>query len=194
MVKTLPLWNSLPHEAMSGVSLDRRSRPVLWLAFCFPKLALEVLQPNIYSRVAIVIEETHAETVVHTASPPAEALGIHPGMPLTTAYTLYSGIEVHLLDKSARQQRLEQLAAWAGRFSSRMSLHPPCSFMLEAGSGIKYCGSLTAVQKKITEGLSNEWKHLFYQAITPTAAASLMLAESGHHYRYNTSPSPAFNS
>ena len=152
----------------------------LWLAVCLPKLALEVVAPAGAGEVSVVVEEVGGRRLVHTPSGPAEGVGISAGMSLSAAYACCPGLEVHQLDEVARDQRLQELAAWALQFSPAISLHPPCSLLLEAGGSIRYFGGLDAIRDAIALELAERRKHVFCQATTPTPAASLMLAQAGY--------------
>ena len=153
----------------------------LWLAVCLPKLALEVVAADQPDEISVVVEEIKGRKLVHTASCSAERMGISAGMTLSAACTCCPGLKVHRIDKIAREKRLDALAAWALQFSPMVSLHPPCSFLLEAGGSINYFGSLTAIRDTIARELAERWKHVFCQATTPTPTASLMLAQAGHN-------------
>lgn len=177
---TLPLWDSLPYETATPLKVDTPlKQQALWLAVCLPKLALEVVEVESPAEVSVVIEESGQKRVIHTASAAAERLGITTGLSLAAAYSIYPNLAVYEFDKTAQQQRLHELASWAMQFSSKVNLNPPCSLLLEVQGSIKYFGSLAAIQEKIEQGLTEKWRHTFYQATTPTPAASLMLAESG---------------
>ena len=178
---TLSLWEELPYEKTVTTKTEAQvKQEALWLAVCLPKLALEVVD-NEKQVKAVVVEESKGKRIIHTASCVAEKLGIFKSMSLSAAYAIEPDLTVYELDKVAQKTRLEALAKWAIQFSPKINLHPPCSFLLEVQGSIKYFGSLAAIQEKITQGLNEQWHHTFYQATTPTPAASLMLAESGRN-------------
>jgi len=110
---------------------------------------------------------------------PAELwLAVHlPGLTLEVITT-----DNHPL---AQQQALEGLALCALQFSPRVSLHPPCSLLLEVKGSIQYFGTLDSIQKQITEILKTEWGHDVYLAVSPTPAASILLAQSGNEVVVN---------
>ena len=153
----------------------------LWLAVCLPKLALEVVAADQPDEISVVVEEIKGRKLVHTASCSAERMGISAGMALSAACTCCPGLKVHRINEIAREKRLHALAAWALQFSPLVSLHPPCSLLLEAGGSIDYFGGLAAIRDTIARELAERWKHVFYQATTPTPAASLMLARAGRN-------------
>ncbi len=164
-------------------SINRKTE--LWLAVHLPRLALEVAAKGSHLRPLVIIEEINGRQFIHIASAAAEGSGVVAGMSLSTAYARCPDLQVHHLDKIALQQRLQCLASWALQYSSRVSLQPPCSFLLEVKGSIQYFGDLDSIRKQITETLKNKWQHAHYLAISPTPAASLLLAESANEVVIN---------
>lgn len=159
----------------------RTGQQALWLAVCLPKLALEVVAADQPDEISVVVEEIQGRKLVHTVSCSAERMGISAGMTLNAACTCCPGLKVYRIDRIARKKRLDALAAWALQFSPLVGLHPPCSFLLEAGGSINYFGGLSAIRDTIARELAERWKHVFYQATAPTPTASLMLAQAGRN-------------
>ncbi len=169
-------------EACNKTEKGTRTRQqALWLAVYLPKLALEVVAADQSDEVSAVVEEIKGRKLVHTASCSAERMGVSTGMALGAAYACCPGLKVHQINEIAREERLDALAAWALQFSAAVSLHPPCSFLLEAGGSINYFGGLATIRDTIARELTERWKHVFYQATAPTPTASLMLARAGRN-------------
>ncbi len=151
----------------------------LWLAVHLPDLALEIIATENHSVPLVIIEEINSREFVHITSQAAEQLGIVSGMSLSAACTLYPDLQIHHIDLVAQHKRLQSMADWALQFSPRISLHPPCSLLLEVAGSIQYFGTLTIIQEQIVDTLNNKWKHRSCLAVSPTPGASILLAQSG---------------
>jgi protein ImuB len=178
----LPLrFASLEENPQPPGSLDASSQPVfqLWLAIVFPKLLLEVLTGDQPDQAAIVIEQVKGQPLVYAASAVAEHCGINTGMALGAAYALCPHVIVHHYDAQTEGQRLEQLALWAVQFTPKLSLQPPNALLLEVRGSLKYFGGLKKLLTRIRDDLTGRWHHHHCMAVSPTPAASLLLANSG---------------
>jgi len=171
-------WGDLPTERERLENTNKTTKGELWLAVCLPMLALEVLGKDKHSKPCAVTEEVGSKQFIHTASPSAGKFKVVNGMSLSAAYILCPDLDAQRINSFLQQQRLEQLTAWALKFSSRISINPPCSFILELGGSSLYFGSVENIQGKIAHALKKDWRHDCHLAISPTAAASLLLAKS----------------
>lgn len=151
----------------------------LWLALVFPRLALEVITVKEEGAPCAAAEQAGGRRRIHTASQAAEAKGVAPGMPVNAAYALCPALQVHALDAAAQQARLEQLAHWAGRYTSQVCLIPPRALLLEIRGSLRLFGGPARLHAQITGELSAQWSHEFRCAAAPTPAAGLLLAENG---------------
>ncbi len=140
---------------------------------------MEVIGRDKKSGPLVIVEEVSGKKIVHATSSEAEHLGIVAGMSLNAAYVICSNLQAQDIDQLAQQQRLEQLAKWALQYSPRISLHPPRSFLLEVRASIQYFGSLDIIQKQISEALEFKWQHAYHLSVSPTPAASILLAITG---------------
>jgi len=156
----------------------------LWMAIVFPKLLLEVFtndQPDNGhpDQAAIVVQEVKGQPLVYAASAAAEHFGINAGMALGAAYALCPHLKVHRYDAHTESHRLEQLAVWAVQFTPKVSIEPPHALLLEVRGSLKYFGGLKKLLAKISGDLTGHWRHQHGLAVSPTPAASLLLANSG---------------
>lgn len=154
------------------------SRYPLWLALYFPKLALEIFQYNQETEAAVAIERQQGRHIVRAASKCAELAGITPYMTLGASVALCPNLKVYDCDAYKQQQRLEELADWAHKFTSKVSIHAPQCLLLEVRGSIKLFGGLEQLHNHIIRTLKNQWPHVFFDAITPAPTASLVLATS----------------
>jgi len=175
----LPLPFSPPSEVPPPASQAKAAIPQpLWLALVFPKLALEVHVDQRHDCPAVAVREYKGRSVVHTASQLAEIQGVSPGMPVNAAYALCPGLNVHAIDEQLQLDRLQQLAAWAEQFTSKVNLQSPQALLLEVRGSMKLFGGLSAIRSRIRQQLTEQWHHSFHSAVTPTPMASLLLAFS----------------
>jgi len=177
---SLPLFETCPDISPVAVSSPPRNDPeTLWLAVYLPKLCLEILQGDHRQVAAAVIVQRGGRDFIHSASLPAEKKGVLQGMTLSAACALCPDLIVHPVDKSAQQKRLEKLADVALRFSSQVIVCPADALLIEVRGSEIYFGGIETIQKSIAEILSGEWRHSFYFSVSPTPAASLLLARTG---------------
>lgn len=187
MPKTVVPQNGiLPSTNSSSVDVrrdengaPRMAHHSLWLVLYFPKLALEVFSYNQSADPAVVVEQLKGQSIIHTASQAAEEIGVAQKMVLSACVALCANLQVFVYDAIKQQQRLEELALWALKFSPKISIQPPQSLLLEVRGSLKLFGGLENLQNNITESLSSQWSHLFIMTVSPTPAASLLLAVGG---------------
>lgn len=178
----LPLGLVSPEEnrnSSAEQSIASKRRTPLWLAIVFPKLLLEVLTNHNHDQTVAVIEQLKGRPVIHSATGTAEEQGITVGMALGAAYALCPMLKTCDYDRTAEQRRLEQLAVWAGNFTSSVSLQPPHALLLEVRGSLKLFNGLKKLLSIITTELTRDWRHLHSFSVTPTPIASLMLAQNG---------------
>ena len=169
---TLPVLRNTEKNEPNNVSSE------LWLALNFPFLSLELLaQENASGAVVIIKKKGNKDTVLFS-SVEATQLGVVPGMSLGAAFSLCPDLDVHDFDEQKQLQHLQQVADWAFQFSPRINLSPPDSLLFEIRGSIQYYGGLSELRKKIIQTLKTDWQHEFNIAISPTPAASLLLAKS----------------
>jgi protein ImuB len=180
LTTSLPLFETYPDVPPVAVSAPPQNNPAaLWLAVYLPKLCLEILQTDHQQVAAAIIVQRGGRDFVHSVSLPAEKRGVLQGMTLSAACALCPDLVAHSLDKSAQQQRLEKLADVALRFSSQVIVCPADALLIEVQGSEQYFGGIAAIQRGIAEILSGEWRHSFYFSVSPTPAASLLLARTG---------------
>lgn len=176
----LPLPLSLPPEVPQPASQAEADVPQpLWLALVFPKLALEVHDDQRRDIPAVAVKEYKGRSVVHTASRSAEMQGVSVDMPVNAAYALCPSLKVYPANEQSQLDRLQQLAAWAEQFTSRINVQSPQALLLEVRGSLKLFGGLSAIRDQIRQQLTEQWRHSFHSAVTPTPMASLLLAYSG---------------
>jgi protein ImuB len=178
----LPLrFASLEESRQSPGLANTAQQPIfpLWLAIVFPKLLLEVFANGQPDQSAIVIHDIKGQPLVYAATLAAEHCGINAGMGLGAAYTLCPHVKVYRYDAHMENSRLEQLALWAVQFTPKLSVQSPNALLLEVRGSLTFFGGLKKLLAKISDDLTGLWQHHHYLAVSPTPAASLLLANSG---------------
>ena len=100
-------------------------------------------------------------------------------MKLGAAYALAESLHVHTRDKVAEIQTVKQLAAWAGRFTSMVSLVPPQALVLEIGGSLSFFGGLEQLIQQVQRKMIELGYH-FNLAVAPTPLGATLLARVKH--------------
>jgi len=148
----------------------------LWLCLGLPRLPLEVRSGGCAEEDARVIVD-HAGRVVQASAPAAES-GVAPGLPLNAARALCPELVVLERDEAAERAALARLAAWAGAFTSVVSLVSPAALLLEVRGSLRLFGGLEALRRRVRDAL-HATGHACREAVAPTPLAALWLARAG---------------
>lgn len=155
---------------------------MLWLAIHLPHLALELFGPS--TPPFVVSAGPDNRPCVHARNRAAAAAGIQRGMTLSAARSLCATLAVRPRNAAAEQAALEQLAAWAGQYTSQVSLQLPTAtqphhgLLLEIGGSLQLFGGLAALQEQIGAGLHALGYHPRL-GIAPTPLGAWLLARAG---------------
>ncbi len=167
---------SLPQEPADRY---RRTASRLWLALYLPCFALEVLGTQDAAALPlVVIAGTGADSVVVAADAAAASAGVHAGMSASAACALVPNLLLVPRDESAQAAALEGLAAWAGQFTSFVSLVPCDGLLLEIGGSLALFGGLDALLARVRRAIDA----LGYSArfgVAPTPLGAWLLARAG---------------
>lgn len=160
----------------TGSAAGQAPPPPLWLCLGLPRLPLEVRSGGCDDEDARVIVDSTGRVV--QASMPAAESGVAPGLPLNAALALCPGLLVLERDEAAERAALARIAAWAGAFTSMVSLEPPAALLLEVRGSLRLFGGLEALRLRIREALQRTG-HACREAVAPTPLAALWLARAG---------------
>ena len=108
----------------------------------------------------------------------AEKLGITSGLSINAALALVPTLKLAERSPEKENRVLEQLAAWAERFTSMVSIEPPDLLLLEIGGSLKLFGDIQALRQQVESELA-EQGFAPCVAIAPTTLASVWLAKAG---------------
>lgn len=152
---------------------------MLWLCIDLPELALEVFT-RVQDSAApfVVIEGLGREQRVLCANAAALRSGLVVGMPLGGALSLLHTLQVRPRDCAAEHAALTALAAWAGQFTSMVSLVPPQALLLEVQGSLNLFGGLAPLWQRVAQGVA-ELGYRAQLALAPTPLAATWLARAG---------------
>jgi len=135
-----------------------------------------VVQP--LSPCMVAVEKVQGRSLVQSVSDRAAGYGIYVGMSLNAAYSLYAGLQVRCYDEAQQRRYMEHMAQWAMRFSSQVSVADSAVLLLEIKGSLRYYGGMQALLQNFQQQLAGYRSHKIQLAVTPTAAASMLLAKS----------------
>ena len=152
---------------------------MLWLGLDLPRLPLEVFPGEATpSRPFAVTAMSGGMRRIALANPLAREAGIRPGMSLSTALSLDGDLQSKDRDPATEQRALEDLAAWAGQFTSFVSLDPPRGLLLEIEGSLSYFHGLDPLRRQFAAGLAALGFH-GHTAVAPTPLGASLLARTG---------------
>jgi protein ImuB len=152
---------------------------MLWTCLHFPDFSLQL-------RLRASAQPIREPLIVVSGNPPqvvscnalARRHGITPGMTVSAAIALAPDLIECLRAPAAEIQALESAAAWAGQFTSLVSVAPPDALLLEIEGSLSLFGGL----RMMLQHLSRELGELGYTAAiasAPTPTAARLLARAG---------------
>lgn len=151
---------------------------MLWLCLHFPLLPLEIFsRAEVTASPWVITHGKGTRQTVLLCNAVAASLGIRPGMSLGAAYALTATLQVRSRDEAAEGQALEALAAWAGQFTSLVSLFRPLALLLEIEGSLQLFGGIDALLRRVQRRAS----HLGYLTelgVAPTPLSAWLLARA----------------
>lgn len=152
---------------------------MLWLCLHFPKLPLEIFSRAQALPCAWVITDGKgAQRYIINANDLALTQGVQLGMPLRAACSFIANLYAQQRDIFAEKRALEGLAAWAGQFSSWVSLLPPQTLLLEIKGSLQLFDGVHALLHRVHDSASQLGYHALV-GVAPTPMSACLLARSG---------------
>ena len=148
----------------------------LWLGIYLPALPLEALGDT--PEPAAVFEDRQGVRSILMANQQATAAGIGPGLAVNAALALLPALRLEERNPLREARVLDELAEWAGRFTSFICLEPPSLLLLEIAGSVNLFGGLRALRERIVRGLDSQG-FTASAAIAPTPLAATWLARAG---------------
>lgn len=151
---------------------------MLWLAAYLPRFPLEasVNLPSVDDVPLAIVTPGPQREVVCCNSPAADC-GIHPGMPLAMAQSLFPHLSWHEHQPQQTWLSLQRLGLWALQFTPSVSLEAASGLLLEVGGCMAYFGGLAPLLSQLQQGLQQQGFNA-QLAAAPFAAAAMLLARS----------------
>ena len=185
---TPPLGNdqgkNSPASAQQALFADERTpawRPAtacskhLWLCIHLPALPLEVLGQA--DAALAVFEDQHGIRKVLLADRAASAAGVTAGLSVNAALALVPALEIAERDRQRETLVLQELAGWAEKFTSFVSIAGPALLLLEIVGSLKLFGGIQALRQRIEKGLRSQG-FVAAIAVAPTPLAATWLARA----------------
>lgn len=151
---------------------------MLWLYLHFPQLLLDHISRSRQEITPLAII-TGAQPQVIQACPAARQQGVHPGMPLKTAFNLAPDLAMVRMDEDQQTRILEQQAHWLYRYLDRITLFPPDGLLAEISSVQKLYRGLENTLSLLTEALQQRQLSA-HPAMGLTPLAARLTARTGH--------------
>ena len=149
-----------------------------WLAVHLPALPLEVLGLGCADPTPLAVSISRRGERVLRCNPAAAACGIRPGLGVSAARALCTGLRVLPQRPDAEREALGRLAAWSLSFTPQVSLAPPRALLLEVAGSLGLFGGPETLIARVGQGLTD----LGYRprlALAPNPLGALVLARQG---------------
>ena len=151
---------------------------MLWACLHFPDFSLQLLLRGAPSPGPVIISTGGNRPTVLSCNPQARSHGIAPGMKVSAAIALAPDLVEHPRDATAERHALERTAAWAGQFTSMVSLAPPDALLLEIEGSLRLLGGLRQSMLRLSSDLA-ELGYSAALAVAPTPTGARLLARAG---------------
>lgn len=167
--------------------MSTSERGQLWLAVYLPHFPLEALgRGGEFCGPVVVVSDRHSGARVVTASEAARAGGVQAGMAVSSAMALIPSLQILKRDGVAEIAALDGLAAWAGQFTSFVSLVAQQGLLLEVKGSARLFGSLEALLEQVCKGL-RALGYIAQTAIAPSPLGAWWFAQLDADQRTVTS-------
>jgi protein ImuB len=144
----------------------------------FPALPLEALVKGKAPASRAVVDEQQGIPRVLLASAEAAAAGISSGMSVNAALALDAGVELLLRQPVYEQRVFSELATWAERFTSFVTLDSSPALLLEIAGSLRLFGGISRLRHRVLTELQFQG-YSANAAIAPTPLAATWLARAG---------------
>lgn len=175
---TPPAQQSLPFSASRDNAVPATRPRRLWLCAYFAALPLDAIEGGEAEEPVAVFEERRGIRRVLLANRPAAREGVVPGMSVNAALALAPSLVMRPRDEAGEGRCLEALAAWADRFSSRVSVELPDLLLLEIAGSLALFGGIGPLRESVEAGLAARGMTAGI-AVAPTPLAASWLARAG---------------
>lgn len=150
---------------------------MLWLAAHLPALPLEVFSRALPADRPTAVTVHEAGGRILLCNNAAAAGGVRPGLAVGAAQALVAGLRLVARDADAERAALQRLAAWAGQYTSQVSLEHPQTLFLEVSGSVRLFGGVEMIPERLREGLTR-LGYAVRLAVAPTPQGALLLARA----------------
>ncbi len=155
---------------------------MLWLAVHLPDFSLEALsRGGVVEGPLAVTDGRGVRQRLLVCSAQATALGLRAGMGLQAAYALVPELRVLLRNEALEAAALASLAAWAGQFTSLVSVEFGRGLLMEVAGSLNLFGGLERLRTEIRHGLVR-LGYTACLAVAPTPLGAWYLASCGREH------------
>jgi len=151
---------------------------MLWVCLHFSDFSLQLWLQGLRDPGPAVIATGGNRPEVLSCNSPARSHGITPGMTVSAAVALAPALIQRPRDLLAEQHALERIAAWAGQFTSKVSLAQPDALLLEIQGSLRLFNGLRSLLLHLSAGLS-DLGYTATIATAPTSTGAQLLASAG---------------
>ncbi len=175
------LFPALPERrserAAAPVGQPGTQFPHRWLGICLPQLPLEALGGKPVEIPRVIVDGEDRQRTVRAVNAAAWRDGVRRGQDLNAAQALCPSLRAEPRDLRRENARLEELAAWAQRFTPWVSVEPPASLLLEVRTSLHLFGGAQGLCREAGAAL-DERGHRHRLALAPTPTAALWLSRT----------------
>ncbi len=122
---------------------------MLWAALRFPDLSLQLHLRGAASCGPTIAQEAGHRPRVLSCNEAAAKAGIKPGMLVSAAYALTSGLNLCTVDPVKEAKALAGIASWATQFTPTVSLASSNEVLVEIGGCLRLFGGLRPLSGRI---------------------------------------------
>ena len=122
---------------------------MLWAAVHLPDLSLQLRLRGTAAPGPVVIQDESHRPRVLSCNDAATALGIRPGMLVSAAFALATGLHLFTCDPEKEAKALKGVALWAGHFTPTVSIASCNEVLLEIGGCLRLFGGLRQLGGRI---------------------------------------------
>jgi protein ImuB len=156
---------------------------MLWIGLHLPWLPLELFTRGAAAPEPLAVCDDARDPRVVIANDAAQRRGIHAGMRLAAALALAADLDVRRRDETTERAALERLAAWAGQFTSLVSIATrpnaaPDTLLLDIEGSLALFGGLAPLTASVRAGIA-ALGYRAHCAVAPTPLAAEWLARAG---------------
>ncbi|CAI07860.1 conserved hypothetical protein [Aromatoleum aromaticum EbN1] len=124
---------------------------MLWFALILPDLPLQVFTRGVDDAGLLAVIEPQPRATIVAATTAARVRGVELRQGVAGALAVVPELVLRERDPALEAATLAELATWAGRFTSCVSLDPPDAVLLEASASLRLFGGIDGLAQRIAD-------------------------------------------